>query len=125
MAFFLKFRQKTTLFLFIQVSRFDHKLQHHSEIKKLHFQSRIDLAHPKDYFIVRKNMFPWEDVPEFVVGRPGFDTWLVRTVPIRHVLISISQIPSCHNVLVPLESGHCQDGQSLDALKLLPKRRYM
>ena len=23
-------------------------------------------------------MFPWEVVPEFVVGRPVFDTWMVR-----------------------------------------------
>ena len=42
-------------------------------------------------------MFPWEDVPEFVVGRPGFDTWLVRTVPIRHVLCQFhkSQVVIC------------------------------
>ncbi len=31
----------------------------------------------QDFFIVRRGTFPWETIPEFVVGRPAYDNWLL------------------------------------------------
>lgn len=31
----------------------------------------------QDFFIVRRGTFPWPTIPEFVVGRPAYDNWLL------------------------------------------------
>ena len=31
----------------------------------------------QDFFIVGKDSYPWSEIPDFVVGRVGFDNWLV------------------------------------------------
>ena len=31
----------------------------------------------EDYFIVSRSRFPWASVPDFIVGWPGYDNWLV------------------------------------------------
>ena len=31
----------------------------------------------QDYFITTSGGFPWDKVPDFVIGRPGYDNWLV------------------------------------------------
>ena len=31
----------------------------------------------QDYFITTKDGFPWERVPDLVVGRPAYDNWLL------------------------------------------------
>ncbi len=31
----------------------------------------------QDFFIVRRGTFPWSTIPEFVVGRPAYDNWLL------------------------------------------------
>ena len=31
----------------------------------------------QDYFIAGKDSYPWSEIPDFVVGRVGFDNWLV------------------------------------------------
>jgi hypothetical protein len=31
----------------------------------------------QDFFIVMRGGFPWDDIPDFVIGRPGYDNWLV------------------------------------------------
>ena len=40
--------------------------------------SPVTRSDPKavDYFITLRNQFPWERVPDFVVGKPGYDNWL-------------------------------------------------
>ena len=32
----------------------------------------------EDYFVVTKNAIDWEAIPPFVIGRPGYDNWLVN-----------------------------------------------
>ena len=34
----------------------------------------------QDFFIVSRNGFPWDSIPDFVIGRPGYDNWLVDYV---------------------------------------------
>ena len=34
-------------------------------------------GHAQDYFIVSRRGLPWEEIPDFVVGRNGYDNWLV------------------------------------------------
>ena len=36
-------------------------------------------AYAEDYFITTKDSFNWDAIPDFVVGRAGFDNWLVAT----------------------------------------------
>ena len=31
----------------------------------------------QDFFIVGKDSYPWSEIPDFVVGRVGYDNWLV------------------------------------------------
>ena len=33
--------------------------------------------HGEDYFITTATAFPWKDIPDFVIGRVGYDNWLV------------------------------------------------
>ena len=33
--------------------------------------------HGEDYFITTSTGFPWKDIPDFVIGRVGYDNWLV------------------------------------------------
>jgi len=33
----------------------------------------------EDYFTVTKDTFDWRNMPPFVIGRPGYDNWLVQT----------------------------------------------
>ena len=45
-----------------------------------------------DYFIASKDTFPWRDVPEFVVGKPGYDNWLVAMAVERRLnVIDVTQ----------------------------------
>jgi hypothetical protein len=43
--------------------------------------SKLKLFHgwAQDYFIVSRNGLPWAEIPDFVVGRNGYDNWLVAT----------------------------------------------
>ena len=54
-----------------------------------------------DYFIVSKDTFPWRDVPPFVVGKPGYDNWLVAmAVEWRLRVIDVTQtVPAIHQVV--------------------------
>ncbi len=31
----------------------------------------------QDFFIVHRGGFPWNAIPDFVIGRPAYDNWLV------------------------------------------------
>ena len=34
----------------------------------------------QDFFIVTRNGFPWDSIPDFIIGRPAYDNWLVDYV---------------------------------------------
>ena len=36
-------------------------------------------ANAQDYFLTARNGYPWATIPDFVVGRVGYDNWLVAT----------------------------------------------
>ena len=43
-----------------------------------HFKNGVLwLADAQDYFTVTKNAIDWNKIPSFVIGRPGYDNWLV------------------------------------------------
>ncbi len=37
----------------------------------------------QDFFIVGRDSYPWSEVPDFVVGRVGYDNWLV-SIPLTN-----------------------------------------
>ena len=39
----------------------------------------------EDYFISTHNGYPWSTIPDFVVGRPAYDNWLVITALTRRI----------------------------------------
>ena len=39
--------------------------------------ARIFIKDAQDYFITTKHAFVWDDLPNFVIGRVGYDNWLV------------------------------------------------
>ena len=50
-----------------------------------------------DYFISTHNGFPWSFVPDFVVGRPAYDTWLMATaiklrIPVVDATLTITAL---------------------------------
>ena len=39
--------------------------------------AKLFTEHGQDYFITTSTAFPWKDIPDFVIGRVGYDNWLV------------------------------------------------
>ena len=37
-------------------------------------------ADAEDFFIITPGTFNWDEIPDLVVGRPGYDNWLVNYV---------------------------------------------
>jgi hypothetical protein len=48
------------------------------ELKSLGTQARLFRADAEDYFITKFNGYPWDYIPDFVVGKRGYDNWLVK-----------------------------------------------
>ena len=42
-------------------------------------------ASAQDYFISTRNGYPWSTIPDFVVGRTGYDNWLVVTALTKQI----------------------------------------
>lgn len=47
------------------------------EIQTLAKGGKLFGVNSQDYFVTTRDGFPWELVPDFVVGRAGYDNWLV------------------------------------------------
>ena len=41
----------------------------------------------QDYFISTSRGYPWETIPDFVVGRVGYDNWLVVTAIVKKMVV--------------------------------------
>lgn len=54
-------------------------LRNISEVKELAGRGKLYNFGTEDYFITMAHGFPWADIPPFVVGRVGYDNWLVAT----------------------------------------------
>ena len=42
-------------------------------------ETRLFISDAQDYFITARYAFPWHSIPDFVIGRIGYDNWLVST----------------------------------------------
>ena len=41
----------------------------------------------QDCFLTTRDGYPWRTIPDFVVGRVGYDNWLVVTALVKHILV--------------------------------------
>ena len=57
----------------------DQELRSLSTVSRLASAGKLHTSNAQDYFITTHSGFPWESIPDFVVGRVGYDTWLVAT----------------------------------------------
>ena len=55
------------------------------EIGKYAKSSQLFMACAQDYFISTRDGYPWSTIPDFVVGRVGYDNWLVVTALTRRI----------------------------------------
>ena len=59
----------------------EHDAKHANFSFNAHFKKgSLFRSDAQDYFIVTKNAIDWKNIPPFVIGRPGFDNWLVDHV---------------------------------------------
>ena len=65
------------------------------------------LFHPRaiDYFIISRYGFNWDAMPEFVVGRVGYDNWLVGTA----IRLGFNVVDASNNILAVHQVG--SDGE--------------
>ena len=50
----------------------------------------------EDYFITTRNGFPWKEIPDFVIGRVGWDNWLVTyALSHYHYVIDATNTITC------------------------------
>ena len=70
----------------------------------------------QDYFIVNRNGLPWNKIPDFVVGRPGYDNWLVTMAQKWNI-----QLVDLSNTVMALHQTG-QDGIGA-GFKIAPKQR--
>ena len=54
-------------------------IQHEYDIQDLHVKSKKHPPVAKDYFIVTKDTFEWENFPDFYIGRRWFDSYIVQS----------------------------------------------
>jgi hypothetical protein len=56
-------------------------------VKQIAENSTLFQASAQDYFIVTKNAFAWKEIPDFVVGRVGYDNWLLTRAVLDDVIV--------------------------------------
>jgi hypothetical protein len=56
-------------------------ITHPSIFEQLMRKGELGRTSAMDYFITSKDVWDWSKIPDFVVGRPGFDTWLAGASP--------------------------------------------
>ena len=59
----------------------------------------------QDYFVTLKGGFPWDNIPDFVIGRNGYDNWLVA----KAMKERITTIDGTNTILAFHQSGHDGD----------------
>ena len=57
--------------------------EHFYDFKDLRYamsksSAKLFIKDAQDYFITTRNGYPWRDIPDFVIGRIGYDNWLVK-----------------------------------------------
>jgi hypothetical protein len=84
---------------------------------KGHFRrGKVFEAYAEDYFTVSNN-FDWSAIPPFVIGRPGYDNWLVdhgyHSHPNIHVVDASSSILAIH--MTDSDGNQAWGGKKLDS----------
>jgi hypothetical protein len=73
--------------------------------EKAKSQGSMFLTYAQDYFITTKHGLPWEQIPDLVIGRPGYDNWLTAramdwkctTIDVTEMLLAVHQTGSDGN----------------------------
>ena len=60
-----------------------------SDLNSMAANEPLDKDDAEDYFFVLRDTFPWGGIPPLVVGRPGFDNWLVWWIQVQRKLNAI------------------------------------
>jgi hypothetical protein len=91
---FITGKRRNTLLKYIA---FDEDLSLLSSISEFQY----DESYALDYFIFAWGTFPWQDVPDFVVGKPGFDNWLaIKAINMNLLTVDATMtVPAIHQVL--------------------------
>ena len=55
------------------------------EIGEYAKSAQLYMAYAEEYFISTHNGYPWNTIPDFVVGRAAYDNWLVATALKRRI----------------------------------------
>ena len=55
------------------------------EVAKFGKKGELFSTNAQDYFISTRDGYPWATIPDFVVGRVGYDNWLVVTALVRRM----------------------------------------
>lgn len=50
-------------------------------------RAEVVLKSAQDYFLTTRNGFDWRTIPEFVIGRAGYDNWIVVSALVRGVAV--------------------------------------
>ena len=50
-------------------------------------EGKLHPAAGVDYFAIARNVFPWHHVPDLIIGRPGYDNFLVATASLYNVSV--------------------------------------
>ena len=66
------------LLLYFQVEE-RQDIKHYKDLRNIFHIGKVDNGKAIDYFIIRNDSFPWHRVPDFVIGRPFYDKWMVRS----------------------------------------------
>lgn len=69
-------------------------------VQKMAARGSLFQTDAEDYFIITPGTFQWNEMPDFVIGRPGYDNWLVDYAYHRRQEISLidatKTIPAVH-----------------------------
>ncbi len=57
------------------------------EVTELAKNAKLFSTNAEDYFISTRDGYPWETIPDFVVGRIGYDNWLVVTAITKEIVV--------------------------------------
>jgi hypothetical protein len=86
-------------------------------------EPKFFLNYAQDYFIVTRDTFDWQNIPDFVVGRPAFDNWFVDHI--HHDEANASLIDASETIIAIHQSGKLGDKSSFQGIeKKDPKDAY-
>ena len=58
-----------------------------SEVGHYAKSSTLFRTDAQDYFLTTRDGYPWRSIPDFVVGRAGYDNWILATALVKHILV--------------------------------------